>query len=500
MKMAADKRELSKIYKRRDRYEIPDWQRQRVWDKSKKQLLIDSILRGWKLPKFYFLKISDNPEEFDVVDGQQRLNAIFEFFANELSLSEESSIEFGGAFYRDLPALHSDNFDDFEIEYDVIEDADDSELKQFFQRLQQGLPLTSSEKLNSEHSNLRDFCRELAKHPFFKTKVVLKDTRYAHFDVVTKVAAIEIEGLEVSLRYEGLKNVFASQGLFSPHSNVATRLRQTFDYLNNVFIEKNSLLRNRTVLQSLATLIARLIDSGRSQGYETKLLKFFTYFMQELAIQVELAQDATDQDFLDFQKSINANVRTAARIRHEIFLRKLLSYEPTFFDVLGPGIVAESGVNGRIKVLGENILNLVSQINTLYSTKRGIDLFKPTNKTASALTRLGKPIKTYNGYKTFIDDLYFIFHEGAAGRLDDQKPESFSDIRDLRTELQHDLDHGSRSKVEAKRMKIGGIFRKYAGTGTPATLNPEMFPLIQVNLLSGIETDLRRLLTDVDKL
>jgi hypothetical protein len=37
MKMTADKRAIDKIYRRRDRYEIPDWQRQKVWSKKKKQ-------------------------------------------------------------------------------------------------------------------------------------------------------------------------------------------------------------------------------------------------------------------------------------------------------------------------------------------------------------------------------------------------------------------------------------------------------------------------------
>ena len=50
MKMQSRKIALDKIYRRRDRYEIPDWQRQEVWGTSKKQNLIDSILRGWKLP------------------------------------------------------------------------------------------------------------------------------------------------------------------------------------------------------------------------------------------------------------------------------------------------------------------------------------------------------------------------------------------------------------------------------------------------------------------
>ena len=87
--MTADKRAIDKMFRRRDRYEIPDWQRQKVWNKKKKQGLIDSILRGWKLPKFYFVKSSD--ENFLVEDGQQRLTAIFEFFAGDLGLSQESA-------------------------------------------------------------------------------------------------------------------------------------------------------------------------------------------------------------------------------------------------------------------------------------------------------------------------------------------------------------------------------------------------------------------------
>jgi uncharacterized protein with ParB-like and HNH nuclease domain len=41
--MQAEKRALDKIYKRRDRYEIPDWQREKVWNTKKKQKLIDTI-------------------------------------------------------------------------------------------------------------------------------------------------------------------------------------------------------------------------------------------------------------------------------------------------------------------------------------------------------------------------------------------------------------------------------------------------------------------------
>jgi uncharacterized protein with ParB-like and HNH nuclease domain len=152
MKMLSKTRALDKLYKRRDRYEIPDWQRAEVWSTSKKQHLVDSILRGWKLPKFYLVKTDDEAEEYEVVDGQQRLTAIFEFFDNDFPLNSHSSKELAGLYYKELPSDVSDHFDDFEIEYDEITDASESELRDFFQRLQQGLPLTSSEKLNAVHS------------------------------------------------------------------------------------------------------------------------------------------------------------------------------------------------------------------------------------------------------------------------------------------------------------------------------------------------------------
>jgi uncharacterized protein with ParB-like and HNH nuclease domain len=110
--MLSKKRALDKIYKRRDRYEIPDWQRSEVWDTAKKQALVDSILRGWKLPKFYFLKTNEEPEEFEVVDGQQRLTTVFDFFDDVLPLSSKSAKQFGGARYSELPSTITDAFDD----------------------------------------------------------------------------------------------------------------------------------------------------------------------------------------------------------------------------------------------------------------------------------------------------------------------------------------------------------------------------------------------------
>ncbi len=492
MKMLSEKRAIDKIFRRRDRYDIPDWQRQEVWNREKKQRLIDSILRGWKLPKFYFIEASG--DNYLVEDGQQRLNAIWEFFSNELPLSPDSAKKFGGRFYRDLPRKVADAFDDFEISYDLISGATDEELKEFFQRLQEGMPLTSSEKLNAVPSKLTDFCRSMANHPFFRRTVAIPNTRYAHFDIVAKVATTEIEGIDAGLRLDDIREVFLSQASFAPTSAIGKRIKAALDFLQKAFKNKGSSLRTRTIVQSLLTLTCKLVSTGRSDGHESKLRKFFETFMSELAEQVEMGQSATDSDYVSFQHSVSANVKGAARTRQEILLRKLFRIAPDLAEVFDPAVIAESGVSGRVEALGESIAELISQINGKHAAKKGEDLFKATNRTTQALLRIRKPATDITSYGNFVDDIYFLFRESVGSRLDGAWPASFAHVNDLRTDLRHDVDHGDPAKVRAKRRKGGSTFALYAGGGTPDTLEPVKFPLVQSNILGAIEGDLRGML------
>lgn len=65
----------------------PDFQREFVWAKQKQRELIESILLGIPLPIFYFSE--DINGNFIVVDGKQRLNAIFSFINKEFELDKK---------------------------------------------------------------------------------------------------------------------------------------------------------------------------------------------------------------------------------------------------------------------------------------------------------------------------------------------------------------------------------------------------------------------------
>jgi uncharacterized protein with ParB-like and HNH nuclease domain len=69
----------------------PTYQRLEVWDTEQKQMLIDSILRDIDIPKIYLRKLTGAKFKYEIIDGQQRMRAIWDYLKNNFSLSEEAN-------------------------------------------------------------------------------------------------------------------------------------------------------------------------------------------------------------------------------------------------------------------------------------------------------------------------------------------------------------------------------------------------------------------------
>ena len=61
---------------------------------------------------------------------------------------------------------------------------------------------------NSKIPNVGGIRKSLVDHKFFRVCIAVPDTRLAHFDIATKIAAIEVDGIGTSLRYDEIKAVF----------------------------------------------------------------------------------------------------------------------------------------------------------------------------------------------------------------------------------------------------------------------------------------------------
>lgn len=80
----------------------PEYQRRLVWDKQKKSRLIESLIMNVPVPPVFLYE--HDLSRYEVMDGQQRLNTIIEFYSNRLKLSGlEEWDGLNGKTYADLP-------------------------------------------------------------------------------------------------------------------------------------------------------------------------------------------------------------------------------------------------------------------------------------------------------------------------------------------------------------------------------------------------------------
>ena len=63
----------------------PPYQRKAVWSKKKKQALMDSLFRRYYIPKLVIREVrkDENVTINEIVDGQQRITTVQEFFDNK---------------------------------------------------------------------------------------------------------------------------------------------------------------------------------------------------------------------------------------------------------------------------------------------------------------------------------------------------------------------------------------------------------------------------------
>ena len=85
----------------------PPYQRKAVWSKGKKQSLMDSLFRGYYIPKLVVreVRLSDEKTVYEIIDGQQRITTVQGYFANQYPLPKSLADvhkDLPGKYYQDL--------------------------------------------------------------------------------------------------------------------------------------------------------------------------------------------------------------------------------------------------------------------------------------------------------------------------------------------------------------------------------------------------------------
>lgn len=143
----------------------PPYQRKVVWSAAKQKALLDSIFRGYYIPRLVLRQVSvGDGVKYEVIDGQQRIAVVQRFFNDEISLP--SSLrnvrdDLPGKTYSQLPDDVKAFIDYEQYEVDMVYGIQDPRnvkhqkiATETFRRLREGEALTNMEKANARVNSL----------------------------------------------------------------------------------------------------------------------------------------------------------------------------------------------------------------------------------------------------------------------------------------------------------------------------------------------------------
>jgi hypothetical protein len=230
----------------------PKYQRRRTaWPINAKTALMDTILNNFPLPPIYLRDyIDDNGKrKKEIIDGQQRISTILEYYKNEFTLSKNIFDEdFYNASFKDLPPEEQLMIEDFEVSFISIRGASNGDIISIFSRLNSfSLPLNSQEKMNSLYAGeIKTLIYELASE---------YNTFWLDFKILTPSVIARMA--DASLVSDILYTII--YGRKAASSKLLEKMYQEFDdgfplknEINNNFNETISILGN--LLESPAIL------------------------------------------------------------------------------------------------------------------------------------------------------------------------------------------------------------------------------------------------------
>lgn len=339
----------------------PDYQRPAVWTKAQKQLLIDSILRDFDIPKIYLHAKGD--DKYDVIDGQQRIRAIWSFYDNEFSLAKDAEpingIEVAGKKYSELDIEISDIIDGYSLDFVILDNKDEDEIREMFLRLQNGTTLKAQEKRNAMPGRMRDFIRSLTNHEFF-SKVQFKNTRFTYDLIAAQMTHLALSKKICNIKDKDLNDMYEKYKEFDSQSADAKRITQILDYLNVMFPSQSPELKRYSVI-SLFLLIMDLMPNYNIKGREKDLAKWFIEFESIRNEDEQKAPEDQDPRLVVYHERVShsSDAEDSLLYRHNFLKENLLSTVPDLpqkdpkrnFDEAQRQVIYRRG-NGICKICG----------------------------------------------------------------------------------------------------------------------------------------------------
>lgn len=319
------------LYSERGEIQLdPHYQRMGgVWTIEKKQLLIDSILNDYDVPKLYFHEFSRDQKSQSgfshaVVDGRQRLQTVWEFIdgsfplAPDFEYQRDESINLAGLTYEDIakafPKIRI-AFDSFVLPVVGIRTDDEDLIEDMFSRLNEAVPLNAAEKRNAIGGDMVGAIRDVAASDLFTRCVKFSNRRYQHREVAARMLLVE-ENLSNGGRLVDTKKVYLDALARHYHSR----------HPEHVFELTGA---TKQVVSAMAGTFSERDELLLAQG---NMIVYYLVFRS--ALRTNEVEKITRRKLLDFREELRENRARAAE-----------EYAESSFELLEYDRLSQQGTN-----------------------------------------------------------------------------------------------------------------------------------------------------------
>jgi Protein of unknown function DUF262 len=313
-----------------------------VWPPAARSFLIETIIMGYPLPKFFLhqkIDVISRKSYKEVVDGQQRSKAIKDFFDNKLRLSRVTEVsELAGKTYSTLTDEQKGKFLNYSLSTDLFIAASSDEIREVFRRLNSyNVPLNPEEQRTASfQGEFKWFIYNLSKvldTPLLKIGVLKEPNiiRMTDTKLFTEIAHALINGIETTnaKKLDAIYKRF--DALFENREIISEKIIAAFDKIFALEEIHNGVLMKPYLTYSLVLAFIHVsnpietLNSLYPLNSGTIINNASVYNLQQIANAIENPEQASEElrPFLN-ASTTKTNVANERSIRFQWFCKALL--------------------------------------------------------------------------------------------------------------------------------------------------------------------------------
>lgn len=160
----------------------PEFQRFSVWPRQAKAYLIDTILSDLPISPLLFQRGNSTQSgrpTYEVIDGQQRLRAVFLFLDNKLRISEPSDSAWKGQFFEDLTHAEQNRILDYDFVVQELSGYSKNSIQDIFTRANKYTVSLSAQELRHAKASGRfaEIVEEIGAWDFWSINRIFTNTQ-----------------------------------------------------------------------------------------------------------------------------------------------------------------------------------------------------------------------------------------------------------------------------------------------------------------------------------